>query len=91
MADLEAVARQFVESYYQTFHSNRAGLTAFYLDTSMLTFESEASLGVSSIIEKLVTGLPFQKVQHRVVTIDAQPSPQQGGVLVYSDRCLDCR
>jgi hypothetical protein len=27
-------------------------------------------------------GLPFQKVQHQVATLDAQPSNEQGGILV---------
>jgi hypothetical protein len=27
-------------------------------------------------------GLPFQKVEHRVDTLDAQPSNQNGGILV---------
>jgi Nuclear transport factor 2 (NTF2) domain len=72
----------------------------------MLTFESAAVQGVTSIIEKLTVSnsithrastfderiakliagsdqsLPFQKVQHRVDTTDAQPSSPQGGILV---------
>ncbi|KAJ2936657.1 hypothetical protein H1R20_g436, partial [Candolleomyces eurysporus] len=46
-------------------------------DTSMLTFEGTPILGKAAIIEKLV-GLPFQKVQHKVTTIDAQPSSNDG-------------
>jgi hypothetical protein len=30
----------------------------------------------------MIQGLPFQKVQHRVATLDAQPSGEQGGILV---------
>lgn len=47
----------------------------------MLTFESNAVQGTSGIVEKLV-GLPFQKIKHQVATLDAQPSSEQGGILV---------
>lgn len=47
----------------------------------MLTFEKDPFLGVASIVEKL-TNLPFQKVQHRPDTVDAQPSDETGGILV---------
>ncbi|KAL8795470.1 MAG: hypothetical protein Q9195_002059 [Heterodermia aff. obscurata] len=50
-------------------------------DSSMLTFETAAIQGVSGIIEKL-TSLPFAKVIHKVGTLDAQPSSEQGGILV---------
>ncbi|KAL4780228.1 nuclear transport factor 2 [Aspergillus varians] len=80
MADFTAVAEQFVTFYYQTFDSNRQGLAGLYRDESMLTFEASSVQGVGSIIEKLVS-LPFQKVQHRLETLDAQPSTQ-GGILV---------
>ncbi|RMD43631.1 hypothetical protein DV735_g1497, partial [Chaetothyriales sp. CBS 134920] len=71
----------FVEFYYKTFDSDRSQLGALYKDTSMLTFESSSTLGTLAIVEKL-TGLPFQKVQHRVDTFDAQPSNTDGGILV---------
>ncbi|EXJ84461.1 hypothetical protein A1O3_05129, partial [Capronia epimyces CBS 606.96] len=48
---------------------------------SMLTFEKDPFQGTQSILEKL-TNLPFQKVQHRVDTADAQPSNETGGILV---------
>ena len=67
-------------------------------DHSMLTFESAAVQGVSGIIEKLkvrhfgssapfqadvrAKSLPFQKVQHKLSTLDAQPSNESGGILV---------
>ncbi|KAL5002332.1 nuclear transport factor 2 [Aspergillus recurvatus] len=81
MADFQNIAQQFVTFYYQTFDSNRAGLAPLYRDQSMLTFETTAIQGVAGIIEKLTT-LPFQKVQHQVSTLDAQPSGEHGGILV---------
>lgn len=62
----------------------------------MLTFETSAIQGVTGIIEKLtvldlasyfamltsVQTLPFQKVVHKVATLDAQPSNPSGGILV---------
>jgi len=83
MADINAIALQFTEFYYQAFDSNRAGLHSLYRDTSMLTFEGTPIQGVSAIIEKL-TSLPFSKVQHKVTTRDAQPSSQAVASLIVS-------
>ncbi|BCR85559.1 nuclear transport factor 2 family protein [Aspergillus chevalieri] len=47
----------------------------------MLTFETESLQGAQPITEKL-TSLPFSKVAHQVSTLDAQPSNEQGGILV---------
>ncbi|EEQ27894.1 Nuclear transport factor 2 [Microsporum canis] len=81
MADFEQVAKQFVEFYYKTFDENRNGLGNLYRDQSMLTFETTSIRGAALILEKL-TSLPFQKVIHQVATMDCQPSPQDGGILV---------
>lgn len=67
-------------------------------DNSMLTFETSAIQGTAGIIEKLLVrilsqtrtpgrpnrgqALPFNKVQHRVATLDAQPSSEAGGIIV---------
>ena len=63
----------------------------------MLTWEKDPFLGVQPIVEKLSVAqpdtamrhnsdpfqnLPFQKVQHRVDTKDAQPSNETGGISV---------
>ncbi|KAJ9501251.1 Nuclear transport factor 2 [Exophiala xenobiotica] len=75
------MGEQFVDFYYKTFDTDRAQLAALYRPNSMLTFEKEPFQGTQSILEKL-TNLPFNKVQHRVDTTDAQPSNEQGGILV---------
>ncbi|SCZ96610.1 BZ3500_MvSof-1268-A1-R1_Chr4-4g07476 [Microbotryum saponariae] len=75
MADINAIAKQFTDFYYQTFDSNRSGLAPLYRDHSMLSFEGQPTSGATAIVEKLV-GLPFQTVQHRVTTMDAQPASQ---------------
>ncbi|KAM0355889.1 hypothetical protein ACHAPU_000276 [Fusarium lateritium] len=79
--NFEDVAKQFIEFYYNTFDTDRNGLSALYRENSMLTFESTSSLGASAIAEKLVS-LPFEKVKHQVSTLDAQPSNDQGGVII---------
>lgn len=76
-----AVARAFTDHYYQTFDTNRSGLASLYQNESMLTFEGQQFMGAQAIVEKL-TGLPFQSVQHRVVSLDAQPSVG-GGLVVF--------
>lgn len=73
MADINAIAQQFTTFYYATFDSNRASLQSLYRNESMLSFEGTAIQGQAAIIEKL-TALPFSKVEHKVTTLDAQPS-----------------
>ncbi|XP_020589907.1 nuclear transport factor 2-like [Phalaenopsis equestris] len=80
--DADAVARAFVEHYYRTFDTNRAGLAGLYQDNSMLSFEGAKTQGAAAITAKL-TGLPFQQCQHNISTIDCQPSGPAGGVLVF--------
>jgi len=77
------VATQFVNFYYNTFDTNRAGLAALYRTDSMLTFETSQVQGAANIIEKL-TSLPFAKVEHKLTTLDAQPSSQAGGIMVLT-------
>ncbi|KAK9700526.1 Nuclear transport factor 2 [Basidiobolus ranarum] len=82
MSDINAIAKSFVDYYYNTFDGNRAELSPLYREASMLTFEGQPFQGVKNIVEKL-TSLPFQRVQHRVSTLDAQPShPQQGSIVI---------
>ncbi len=81
MADPVAVGKAFTDHYYQTFDTNRSALASLYQDASMLTFEGQQFQGTQAIVEKL-TGLPFQSVQHRVVSLDAQPT-HAGGLLVF--------
>ncbi|CAO3678383.1 unnamed protein product [Umbelopsis ramanniana] len=78
----QTVAEQFTKFYYDTFDRNRADLASLYRDVSMLTFEGVQTQGTNSIVEKLV-GLPFQKVAHRISTVDAQPSnPNNSSIVV---------
>eukprot|EP01130_Rhizamoeba_saxonica_P004091 TRINITY_DN1683_c0_g2_i1.p1 TRINITY_DN1683_c0_g2~~TRINITY_DN1683_c0_g2_i1.p1 ORF type:complete len:123 (+),score=29.39 TRINITY_DN1683_c0_g2_i1:28-396(+) len=84
----EAIAQSFVNYYYGQFDAgNRAGLKALYKPSSMLTWESQQILGADAISEKIV-GLPFQSVKHRVVSIDAQPSPGNGVLVFVSGELL---
>lgn len=43
----------------------------------MLTFETSQVQGAAAIVEKLAS-LPFQKTQHKVTTLDAQPGSPDG-------------
>ncbi|KAL8953048.1 MAG: hypothetical protein Q9183_007355, partial [Haloplaca sp. 2 TL-2023] len=72
---------QFVEFYYTTFDTKIPDLASLYREQSMLTFESNAVVGASGIVEKLIS-LPFEKIKHQVQTLDAQPSNEQGGIMV---------
>ncbi|KAM0795389.1 putative nuclear transport factor NTF-2 [Usnea florida] len=81
MGDFHSIAQQFTQFYYNTFDQDRKNLAALYRDNSMLTFETAAIQGVAGITEKL-TSLPFEKVAHKVSTLDAQPSNEGGGIMV---------
>ncbi|SHO76507.1 Nuclear envelope protein [Malassezia sympodialis ATCC 42132] len=70
---MEQVAQQFTDFYYSTFDADRSQLGSLYRPHSMLTFEGSQIQGAQGIVEKLVS-LPFQKVQHKVDTRDAQPT-----------------
>ncbi|KAJ2494955.1 Nuclear transport factor 2 [Coemansia sp. RSA 2052] len=51
-------------------------------DVSMMSWEGTQMQGAKNIVEKLVS-LPFQRVAHKVTTIDAQPSlPNVNAVVI---------
>ncbi|EMD34408.1 hypothetical protein CERSUDRAFT_86529 [Gelatoporia subvermispora B] len=81
MADINAVATQFTDFYYTSFDRDRSSLEPLYRPESMLTFEGTQLLGTANILEKLKS-LPFQNVQHKVTTLDAQPSTNPGAIIV---------
>jgi len=83
MADINTIAKQFTDFYYTTFDNNRGGLQNLYRDSSMMTWEGSQILGAANISEKLTT-LPFEKVSHKVVTLDAQPSSPTMASLIVS-------
>ncbi|SAL97570.1 hypothetical protein [Absidia glauca] len=55
--------------------------SASFRESSMLTFEGQQFQGANAITQKLVE-LPFQKVAHKISTIDAQPSTAAGSIIV---------
>jgi len=81
MANFLEVAQQFTQFYYNQFDQDRKQLVPLYRENSMLTFESASVQGAAGIVEKLA-GLPFAKVQHKVATLDAQPSGESQGILI---------
>ncbi|MCD7468769.1 Nuclear transport factor 2B [Datura stramonium] len=90
--DPDSVAKAFVDHYYSTFDTNRAGLANLYQESSMLNFEGQKYQGAQNITAKLtgaqnitakLTGLPFQQCKHQINTVDCQPSGPAGGMLVF--------
>jgi len=77
----EPIAEAFVKHYYSCFDQDRATLSGLYRPESMLSFEGSKIQGQQNIVEKLKS-LTFQRVAHRVVTLDCQPSPGNG-ILVF--------
>ncbi|KAF1947722.1 putative nuclear transport factor 2 [Clathrospora elynae] len=87
MADFNHIAKEFVQFYYKTFDENRAALAGLYRHNSMLTFEAQGIQGAEAIVEKLQS-LPFQQIQHRTDTIDAQPSGEDGILVLVTGALL---
>ncbi|KAG6488330.1 nuclear transport factor 2B-like [Zingiber officinale] len=79
---LERVAKAFVDHYYNLFDTNRAALSCLYDSSSMLSFEGQRIVGAEAIGRKLAQ-LPFERCKHCISTVDSQPSPVLGGVLVF--------
>ncbi|KAJ2782591.1 Nuclear transport factor 2 [Coemansia interrupta] len=80
-ARINAIAKEFVNYYYQTFDADRKNLAALYRPMSMMTWEGVQLRGGEAIIEKLAS-LPFQKVGHKITTTDAQQSLPHVNALV---------
>ncbi|KZT11585.1 nuclear transport factor 2 [Laetiporus sulphureus 93-53] len=83
MADINTIAKQFTDFYYSTFDTNRGNLQSLYREHSMLTWEGQQLLGAANIAEKL-TSLPFDKVLHKITTLDAQPSSLSVASMIVS-------
>ena len=80
----QQLARAFVEQYYRTFDANRGALPNMFRDVSTVSFEGDVVVGGANFYNKLASmGIPAH-FQHRIVTVDAQPSVAGGGaVLVF--------
>lgn len=70
-----------MDHYYRTFDENRQNLGVLYQEQSLLTFQGERFQGSQAILAKL-TGLAFQRCQHQLSSVDAQPS-LSGGINVF--------
>ena len=49
MADINAIAQQFIDFYYQAFDSNRSGLSPLYVRRPIVSSPSRFFLGVSCV------------------------------------------
>lgn len=78
----ELVGKTFVGHYYHLFDNDRASLSSLYQPTSMLTFEGQKFFGVDDISTKF-NQLPFDQCRHMISTIDSQPCPSTGGLLIF--------
>lgn len=73
-SNFKSIGEEFAKVFYQTYDSNRQGLTQFFEAQSCFTFEGESFQGAQQISQKL-TNLPFQQVQHQPSTCNCQPVP----------------
>eukprot|EP00356_Strombidium_inclinatum_P015148 CAMPEP_0170479546 /NCGR_PEP_ID=MMETSP0208-20121228/744_1 /TAXON_ID=197538 /ORGANISM="Strombidium inclinatum, Strain S3" /LENGTH=121 /DNA_ID=CAMNT_0010751965 /DNA_START=19 /DNA_END=384 /DNA_ORIENTATION=- len=83
MTDFNQVGTQFVQHFYSTFNQPREQLMSLFSDQSMLTFEGQQFMGQQQIYEKLGS---FGKVEHKIGTIDVQPTANNGILAFVSGR-----
>ncbi|EGZ13229.1 hypothetical protein PHYSODRAFT_286573 [Phytophthora sojae] len=76
----EDVAKAFVQHYYTTFDTNRAGLASLYQGVSNMSWEGQMSTGQQAIMAKL-QGLPA--VRHEFPTVDIQPSTSGNAMIIF--------
>ena len=81
MSDFTEIGTQFVNHFYQTFNSGKETLMALFSDQSMLTFEGEQFMGQQAIYDKISS---FGKLTHSDLTLDIQPSANNGIVVFVS-------
>ncbi|RLN97510.1 hypothetical protein BBJ28_00015134 [Nothophytophthora sp. Chile5] len=77
----EEVAKAFVQHYYTTFDTNRAGLGSLYVRASRrFRWEGQMSTGQQAIMTKL-QALPA--VRHEFPTVDIQPSTSSNAMIIF--------
>eukprot|EP00026_Physarum_polycephalum_P020485 Phypoly_transcript_23086.p1 GENE.Phypoly_transcript_23086~~Phypoly_transcript_23086.p1 ORF type:complete len:129 (+),score=27.61 Phypoly_transcript_23086:69-455(+) len=90
--DFQNIANSFVQHYYNAFDGGiqtRQGLAQLYRPESMLTWESTQVQGSANIIAQL-TKQEIANVRHNVTSTDAQPTPNNGVlVLVTGNLAID--
>jgi hypothetical protein len=70
----DAIGKQFADHYYNTFKTDRNQLGRLYQDQSILTWEGRRFIGQQAVAQHLA-GLPFGKIDFRLITVDCQPAP----------------
>ncbi|KAG5063233.1 hypothetical protein JHK85_004416 [Glycine max] len=70
--DPNALAKAFMEHYYNTFDTSRSGLANLYQQSSMLTLKGQKIQGASNIVAKL-TSFPFQQCHHSISSVNWNP------------------
>lgn len=82
--NIDEIASNFAQFYYQTFATSRPSLSALYQPHSLLTLEGTTQQGPNDIIAKLST-LPAltPASPYAIDTLDAQPSNAHGGLLIF--------
>eukprot|EP00455_Lapot_gusevi_P009618 TRINITY_DN1431_c0_g2_i3.p2 TRINITY_DN1431_c0_g2~~TRINITY_DN1431_c0_g2_i3.p2 ORF type:complete len:129 (+),score=43.30 TRINITY_DN1431_c0_g2_i3:64-450(+) len=82
-ANIDDIARSFVQFYYSLFDdkSKRANVAALFQANSMVTFVDTKVQGQEAILKHFTEGVNFNNVSHTPLSIDAQPTGP--GILVF--------
>jgi len=74
------MAHAFTQLYYSIFYSNVDGLSEFFNNKSMMTFQGEKVRGQHFIMQKLKS---LGAVKHTPKTMDCQPSIDRNSLLIF--------
>ncbi len=80
--DHKAIVNDFLNSYYQTMMTNKMALKKFYTSGSFMSYERSEHRGVEQI-EKKLGNLSFKTIQYDFQDYDLQPSPIDGGFVIF--------
>ena len=79
--DFQAIAKQFLDHYYQTMSNNRAEALNFFTNDSCMTYEGDSFKGVAKIKDKL-EAMGTASIKYQFDEYDLQPGPQANSLLI---------
>jgi len=60
---VQGIAKQFVQSYFNTLQTNKMNMLNFYTEQSVWTYNGKVAKGLKSIKDRLENDLSFKKVE----------------------------
>ena len=80
--DTNQVVVSFLDAYYKTMMNDRKSLVNFYTESSCMTYTGTEHKGLTQIMEKF-NGMSFKSINYKFDNYDVQPSPSNGGLVIF--------